>query len=69
MSLTNLKSKEWGGGTRNNTSSAEGKDVSSDTQSRVVGLIIELVIGTKTLRNLIKKLKGKFPLLPLAFPW
>jgi len=42
------------------STSAEGKDLSNDTQIRVIGSI-ELEIYTKTLRNLSEKLRAKFP--------
>ena len=42
------------------SSSAGGKDLSNDTQIRVIGSM-EPVICTKMLRNLSEKLRAKFP--------
>ena len=47
------------------SSSAGGKDLSSDSQMRVFGSI-EHKICMKMLRNLSEKLGGKFPLTTLS---
>jgi len=49
------------------SSSAGGKDLSSDTQIRVIGSM-EPEICTKMLRNLSEKLRAKFPATTDGYP-
>jgi len=48
------------------SSSAEGKDLFSDTQIRVIGSM-QPEICTKILRNLSEKLTAKFPAITLSY--